>query len=70
MLLMTLSSLLLAVGAAAIPHDKRNTLSDVTIYAYGTGISGLPVLADSSGTNSFLLSPLPIPPRLTGEHNG
>lgn len=50
MLLKTLASLLLAVGATAMPHDKRATVSDVTIYAYGTGINGLPILADSSGT--------------------
>lgn len=46
-------SLLLAFGAAAIPHEKRSTVDDQTIYAYGTGISGLPVLATSNGSDAF-----------------
>ena len=69
MLLTTLASLLLAVGAAAIPHDKRDTFSDVTIYAYGTGISGLPVLADLNGIYTiFFISPHF--QRLVAERNG
>jgi hypothetical protein len=43
---------LLAIGTTAgfLPFDKRDTITDVTIYAYGVGISGLPVLADTKGT--------------------
>jgi hypothetical protein len=52
-----LASLLLAVGVAVIPCDKRDKVSDVTIYAYGTNVSGLPLLAHSSGIdNTFALS--------------
>ncbi|RDW74924.1 hypothetical protein BP6252_06066 [Coleophoma cylindrospora] len=49
MLLKTLASLLAVVGVSAIPHDKRSIATDMTIYAYGTGISGLPVRANSNG---------------------
>lgn len=52
MLLKTICSLLLAATAMAIPHDKRKTVDGVSMYAYGTGISGRPVLADSNGIDS------------------
>lgn len=32
---------LLAASCSAIPHSKRATTEDVTIYAYGTNISGI-----------------------------
>ncbi|KAF2175845.1 hypothetical protein K469DRAFT_679410 [Zopfia rhizophila CBS 207.26] len=41
---------LLVIGAAAIPQGERaTTTSNVKIYAYGDGISGLPVYADPNG---------------------
>jgi hypothetical protein len=59
MLLTTFTSVLFALGTtAAIPHNKRETYTGQNIYVYGTGISALPVLADSSGTTSFLSTPL------------
>ena len=55
MLLTTFTSVLIALGtAAAIPHNKRETYTGQTIYVYGTGISALPVVTDSSGTASIL----------------
>lgn len=39
----------LAVGVTAAPHDKRSIESGVTIYAYGTEISGLPIYSDADG---------------------
>jgi hypothetical protein len=59
MLLTIVASLLLALGATAIPQDKRATVSDVNVYAYGTGISGLPVLTDSNGTDTLYLLSFP-----------
>ena len=57
MLLTTFASVLFALGTtAAIPHNKRDTYTGQTIYVYGTGISALPIVADSSGTTSFLLT--------------
>jgi hypothetical protein len=58
MIFSTLASAILVVGAAAIPHDKRATISDATIYAYGTGMDGLPILSDSNGTFNFRRSHL------------
>jgi hypothetical protein len=48
---------LLAAGAAAIPHAKDErattaTVSGATIYAFGKGISGRPILADSDGIDN------------------
>ena len=59
MLLTAFTSVLFALGTtAAIPHKKRDSYAGQTIYVYGTGISALPVVTDSSGTTSFLLTPL------------
>ncbi|KAH8649786.1 hypothetical protein BX600DRAFT_554273 [Xylariales sp. PMI_506] len=33
----------------ALPGEKRSVLTDVVVYAYGDGISGLPVYADENG---------------------
>lgn len=44
---------LLAVPACnALPSvfEKRASMSDVTLYAYGTNISGFPVVYDSSSS--------------------
>ncbi|TVY82301.1 hypothetical protein LSUE1_G002249 [Lachnellula suecica] len=50
MLFKSLAFLVLAVGAAAVPSiSKRGTMTDMKIYAYGVGINGLPILADSTG---------------------
>lgn len=43
---------ILAAGVAAVPHEKRATESGVRLYAYGTGIHGLMVAADSSGKST------------------
>jgi hypothetical protein len=53
MLLLTTLSLLVAFSAANVLGTKSAaaaaTTGNVTVYAYGSGISGLPVLADSNG---------------------
>lgn len=69
MVLTIVASLLLALGVTAIRQDKRVTVSGSKIYAYGTGISGLPILTDSNGTDTFCLSSFP-PEGPTAEHNG
>jgi hypothetical protein len=68
MVLTIVASLLLALGVTAIPQDKRVTVGDSKIYAYGTGVSGLPILTDSNGTDTFCLSYFP-PEGPTAEHN-
>jgi hypothetical protein len=53
MLLLTALSLLVAFSTANVLGTKSAaaaaTTGNVTVYAYGSGISGLPVLADSNG---------------------
>ncbi|PQE10376.1 cytochrome p450 protein [Rutstroemia sp. NJR-2017a WRK4] len=34
----------LSFTCLAAPHDKRTTYTDITLYAYGQNISGLPIL--------------------------
>ncbi|ORY63849.1 uncharacterized protein BCR38DRAFT_474443 [Pseudomassariella vexata] len=48
---------LLAVGASAAPQNKRDVETNVTIYAWGTGLSGLPVFAGTDGIAYMAASP-------------
>lgn len=58
MLLATFIPFLLAIGVVASPLDsieKRGTVySDVTVFAYGNGISGLPIGTNSNGKSISL----------------
>lgn len=42
---------LLAVGATAAPHERREVETDFIVYAYGKGITGFPVYADANGSS-------------------
>ncbi|KAH7403703.1 hypothetical protein BKA64DRAFT_744256 [Cadophora sp. MPI-SDFR-AT-0126] len=51
-------SLLPAIAglASAIPHSKRADTEDITIYAYGTNISGLAIYAGSTDGLAYIAS--------------
>ncbi|KAF4627436.1 hypothetical protein G7Y89_g10716 [Cudoniella acicularis] len=55
----------LANSCFAIPHSKRADLTDVTLYAYGTNISGLPVYFGNSDGLAYITSNTTAPTTLS-----